>query len=246
MKGRPPEQSTSPPRRRVSSTPRIGRGRSGEKFRPDMACERVDCQQRACMVCGRGRCTESASCRGGPSCGLHGIGSAGSKAPGDLGTGRTAGAYTTLGTTSASIAGSTPAWCVGGEARRERAVPRRPKLWTLQAPRPWVTLLRVGTRGRQRPRAHQRSWHHRGSLGAAARDGCARSAPFARVGAREALRAEDAGRPGSGARIRSPYVSEDRRGRYIIPLGQERPKGPIGRQRGVRALPARKPQVNIR
>ena len=113
----------------------------------------------------------------------------------------------------------------------------------LQAPRPWVTLLRVGTRGRQRPRAHQRSWHHRGSLGAAARDGCARSAPFARVGAREALRAEDAGRPGSGAWIRSPYVSEDRRGRYIIPLGQERPKGPIGRQRGVRALPARKPQV---
>ena len=133
MKGRPPEQSTSPPRRRVSSTPRIGRGRSGEKSRPDMACERVDCQQRACMVCGRGRCTESASCRGGPSCGLHGIGSAGSKAPGDLGTGRTAGAYTTLGTTSASIAGSTPAWCVGGEARRERAVPRRPKLWTTGA-----------------------------------------------------------------------------------------------------------------
>ena len=85
------------------------------------------------MVCGRGRCTESASCRGGPSCGLHGIGSAGSKAPGDLGTGRTAGAYTTLGTTSASIAGSTPAWCVGGEARRERAVPRRPKLWTTGA-----------------------------------------------------------------------------------------------------------------
>ena len=34
-------------------------------------------QQRACMVCGRDRCTESASCRGGPSCGLHGIGSAG-------------------------------------------------------------------------------------------------------------------------------------------------------------------------
>ena len=85
------------------------------------------------MVCGRGRCTESASCRGGPSCGLHGIGSAGSKAPGDLGTGRTAGAYTTLGTTSVSIAGSTPAWCVGGEARRERAVPRRPKLWTTGA-----------------------------------------------------------------------------------------------------------------
>eukprot|EP00964_Phaeocystis_antarctica_P022952 scaffold12817_cov75-Phaeocystis_antarctica.AAC.3 len=38
-----------------------------------------------------------------------------------------------------------------------------------------ITLLRVGTRGRQRSRAHQRSWHHRGSLGAAARDGCARS-----------------------------------------------------------------------
>jgi len=72
------------------------------------------------MVCGRGRCTESASCRGGPSCGLHGIGSAGSKAPGDLGTGRTAGAYTTLGTTSASIAGSTP--CCGS-VRAEGSAP---------------------------------------------------------------------------------------------------------------------------
>ena len=31
----------------------------------------------------------------------------------------------------------------GGEARREHAVPRRPKLWTIQAPRPWLTLLRA-------------------------------------------------------------------------------------------------------
>ena len=55
------------------------------------------------------------------------------RSTGEIGTGRTAGEYTTLGTTSASVAGSTPAWCVGGEARRERAVPRRPKLWTTGA-----------------------------------------------------------------------------------------------------------------
>ena len=175
MKGRPPEQSTSPPRRRVSSTPRIGRGRSGEKFRPDMACERVDCQQRACMVCGRGRCTESASCRGGPSCGLHGIGSAGKlrhparSAPG---------ARRARTPRSGPRARRLPAARLRGVwgVRRVESAPCRGGLSCgLQAPRPWVTLLRVGTRGRQRPRAHQRSWHHRGSLGAAARDGCARS-----------------------------------------------------------------------
>ena len=211
-----------------------------------MACVRVDCQQRACMVCGRGRCTESASCRAAPVPVAYVIGSAGKlrhparSAPGARRARTPRSGPRARRLPEARLRG------VWGVRRVESAPCRGGRSCGLQAPRPWVTLLRVGTRGRQRPRAHQRSWHHRGSLGAAARDGCARSAPFARVGAREALRAEDAGRPGSGARIRSPYVSEDRRGRYIIPLGQERPKGPIGRQRGVRALPARKPQVVMR
>ena len=203
-----------------------------------MACVRVDCQQRACMVCGRGRCTESASCRGGPSCGLHGIGSAGKlrhparSAPGARRARTPRSGPRARRLPEARLRG------VWGVRRVESAPCRGGLSCGLQAPRPWLTLLRVGTRGRQRSRAHQRSWHHRGSLGAAARDGCARSAPVARIGAREALRAEDAGRPGSGARIRSPYVYVDRRGQYIIPLGQERPKGPIGRQRvyGARAV----------
>ena len=58
MKGRPPEQSTSPP---AAGEQHVKKRRPRRREDP---CERVDCQQHACMVCGRGWCSESASCRG--------------------------------------------------------------------------------------------------------------------------------------------------------------------------------------
>ena len=175
-----------PARRRVSSTPRR-RGRGGEKNRPDGVRARRLPAARLHGVWA-GQVHRERLMPGRPQSLCTGIGSAGKlrhparSAPGARRARTPRSGPRARRLPAARLRG------VWGVRRVESAPCRGGRSCGLQAPRPWLTLLRVGTRGRQRSRAHQRSWHHRGSLGAAARDGCARSAPVARVGAREAYR----------------------------------------------------------